>query len=41
MYFLRGLGMSYQSIANEVGVSKSVAMNNIKKYELYANANTN
>jgi hypothetical protein len=41
MCFLRNLGMSYQSIANEVGVSKSVAMKNIKNYELYANANTN
>jgi hypothetical protein len=41
MYFLRGLGMSYNSIANEVGVSKSVAMKNIKNYELYVNANTN
>ena len=37
MCFLRSLGMSYQSIANEVGVSKSVAMRNIKNYAIYAN----
>jgi hypothetical protein len=37
MCFLRSLGMTYQSIANEVGVSKSVAMTNIKNYAIYAN----
>jgi hypothetical protein len=41
MCYLRSLGMSYQSIANEVGVAKCVAMKNIKNYELYSNANTN
>jgi hypothetical protein len=41
MCFLRDLGMSYQSIANEVGVSKSVAMKNIKNYALYAYSNSN
>ena len=37
MCFLRSLGMSYQSIAKEVGVSKSVAMRNIKNYAIYTN----
>ena len=37
MCFLRSLGMSYQSIAKEVGVSKSVAMKNIKNYAIYTN----
>ena len=37
MCFLRSLGMSYQSIANQVGVSKSVAMKNIKNYAIYTN----
>jgi hypothetical protein len=37
MCFLRSLGMSYQSIAKEVGVSKSVAIRNIKNYAIYTN----
>ena len=41
MCFMRSLGMSYKSIADKLGVCKSVAMRNIKSYELYTNTNTN
>jgi len=37
MYLLRKLGMSYKSIADKLGVCKSVAMRNIKSYAIYIN----